>query len=159
MRQPITVASIEIAASPQAVYGALTDLSGWHRFVVETRLPGRAVPDRLAAGTTFRAWNRNGPWRWRTTTTVRRAVPLRCLVLEVTSLGRPVAVWRYDIVPTARGCRVTESTRDLRGRTMRLLSVVTTGVVDRSARNRRNIERTLARLKAAAEGTAVRPAR
>ncbi|MFE2415830.1 SRPBCC family protein [Streptomyces hokutonensis] len=151
MRQPTIVGSIEIAARPATIYGLITDLSRWDRFVVETRVPARAVPDGLAPGTTFRAWNRNGLWRWRTTTRVLQAVPPRSLAFEVTSLGMPVATWRYDIVPTARGSRVTESTRDMRGRTMCLVSVAATGVVDRIAHNRRNIERTLARLKAEAE--------
>ncbi|MFJ5304429.1 SRPBCC family protein [Streptomyces sp. NPDC088350] len=154
MRQPTIVGSIEIAARPATIYGLITDLSRWDRFVVETRVPARAVPAGLAPGTTFRAWNRNGLWRWRTTTTVLQVVPSRSLAFEVTSFGRPVATWRYDIVPTARGSRVTESTRDMRGRTMCLVSVAATGVVDRTARNQRNIERTLGRLKAEAEKSA-----
>lgn len=145
------VGSIEIAARPATVYGLITDLSSWDRFAVETRVPARAHPLELVPGATFRAWNRNGLWVWRTTTTVLHTEPFRTLAFEVKSLGRPVSTWRYDIVPTERGSRVTESTRDLRGRAMCLLSVAITGVVDRGAQNRRNIDLTLVRLKAAVE--------
>jgi hypothetical protein len=154
MRPSAIVGSIEIGASPATVYGLITDLSSWSRFAVETRIPARALALELVPGTTFRAWNRTGLWRWRTTTTVLHAEPFRTLAFVVQSFGRPVSAWRYDIVPTERGSRVTESTRDLRGRAMRLLSVVITGVVDRDVRNRRNIEVTLAQLRAAAEKSA-----
>ncbi|MFJ9011645.1 SRPBCC family protein [Streptomyces canus] len=151
MREATLVSSIEIAARPTTVYGILTDLSRWGQFVAETRVPARAAAVRLSPGTSFHAWNRNGLWRWRTTTTVLEAVPHDRLVFRVSCLGGPVSVWRYDIVPTPRGSRVTESTRDLRGRAMVLLSIVTTGVVDRAERNRRNIDLTLAGLKSEAE--------
>lgn len=151
MRQPAIVGSIEIAAFPATVYGLITDLSSWNRFAVETRIPVGVLTRELVTGTTFHAWNRNGPWLWRTTTTVLHAEPFRTLAFEVRSFGRPVSTWRYDIVPTERGSRVTESTRDMRDRAMCLLSVAVTGVVDRGARNRRNIDRTLMKLKAAAE--------
>lgn len=151
MRQSAIVGSIEIAAFPATVYGLITDLSSWDRFAVETRIPGGVLPRELVPGTTFHAWNRNGLWLWRTTTTVLHAEPFRTLAFEVKSFGRPVSAWRYDIVPTERGSRVTESTRDMRGKAMCLLSVAVTGVVDRDARNRRNIDLTLMQLKAAAE--------
>jgi uncharacterized protein YndB with AHSA1/START domain len=151
VREATLVGSIEIAADPTTVYGILTDLGRWERFVVETRVPARAAQVRLSPGMTFRAWNRNGLWRWRTTTTVLEAVPYDRLVFRVSCFGEPVSVWRYDIVPTARGSRVTESTRDLRGTAMALLCMITTGVLDRAEHSRRNIELTLAALKAEAE--------
>jgi hypothetical protein len=151
MRQPAIVGSIEIIACPDTIYGLIADLSQWNRFVVETHAPAQALPAPLVAGTTFHAWNSNGLWRWRTTTTILQAVPSRTLAFEVKSFRRPVATWRYDIVPTARGSRVTESTRDRRSRTMCVISVVSTGVTNRAAHNQRNIDLTLARLKAEAE--------
>ncbi|WP_128377270.1 SRPBCC family protein [Streptomyces cavernae] len=151
MRQPALVGSIEIEALPATVYRLITDLSSWNRFAVETRVPAGVLPLELVPGATFRAWNRNGLWLWRTTTTVLHAEPMRTLAFEVTCFGRAVSTWRYDIVPTERGSRVTESTRDLRGRAMCLISVAVTGVVDRGTRNQRNIDLTLTRLKAAAE--------
>ncbi|MGW3353173.1 hypothetical protein ACWDA3_58630 [Nonomuraea rubra] len=47
-----------------------------------------------------------------------------------------------------------ESTVDLRGALLRAPSSLGTGVLDRAGRNRRNIERTLAALKAIAEAPA-----
>jgi hypothetical protein len=151
MRHQIIVGSVEIAARPATVYGLIADPSLWHHFMAETRVSPRHAPAQLARGMTFHVWNRHGPWHWRTRAQVMQAIPQRSVVLEVTFLGRPVAAWRYDIVPIARGSRVTESTRDLRGMGMVLLCVLGTGVVDRAGRNQRNIERTLARLKSVAE--------
>ncbi|MEU9451490.1 SRPBCC family protein [Streptomyces sp. NPDC048277] len=151
MREATSVGSIEIAACPTTVYGIITDLSLWQGFMTETGTPDHAGEIALTPGSTFHTWNRNGPWRWRTTTVILEAVPHERLAFRVTSLGHQVAVWRYDIVPTSRGSRVTESTRDLRGTAMLLISVATTGVVNRARHNRRNIDLTLARLKAQAE--------
>jgi hypothetical protein len=157
VRQATTVGTIEIAAGPNTLYGLLTDLSCWRLFATEIRVPARALPHRLVPGVTFRAWHRDGLWWWRGTSTVLEAVPSRRLVLRVFSLGRPVATWRYDLTPTARGSRVTASTRDLRGRTRRLVCAVATGVLDRAAHRRRTVDGLLAGLKAAAENP-VRPA-
>lgn len=154
MHQPAIVGSIEIAAGPATVYGLITDLSAWNRFAVETRIPRGARSRELLPGTTFHAWNSSGLWLWRTTTTVLNAEPFRTLAFEVRSFGAPVSVWRYDIVPTERGSRVTESTRDLRSWIMTLLSAMLTGVINRDARNRHNIHLTLVRLKAEAEKAA-----
>ncbi len=77
MRQSAIVGSVEILASPATVYRLITDLSAWSRFAVETRIPPSALPRELVPGTTFHAWNRIGPWRWRTTTTVLQAEPFR----------------------------------------------------------------------------------
>lgn len=149
MHEPTAVGSVHVSARPRTVYRLVTDLSQWRRFVAECRVaPGEFT---ARAGERFRGTNHHGPMLWRTTATVTHAAPERCFAFRVTLFGRPVSSWRYDIVPTAHGCRVTESTRDQRGPVLRVISVLTTGVLDRAARNRRNIERTLARLKSAAE--------
>ncbi|MBQ0826558.1 SRPBCC family protein [Streptomyces tagetis] len=154
MPRPVIVGSIDIAAPPAAVYRLISDLASWSRFAAETRISPEDLPLRLEPGATFRAWNHAGAFRWRTTTTVLYAEPSRTLAFAVRAFGMPVSTWRYDIVPTLRGSRVTESTRDSRGGLLRLFSVLFTGVGDRDARNRHNIDLTLVRLRAAAEGTA-----
>jgi len=106
VRGQAVVASVEIAADPYTVYRIVTDFARRPRFVAETRAPA-APPQHPAPGLVFRAWNRNGPLLWRTTSEVVIAEPGRCLAFRVTLLGRPVAVWRYGIVATARGRRAT----------------------------------------------------
>jgi hypothetical protein len=61
-------------------------------------------------------------------------------------------MWRYDFTPNGNGgTTVTESTEDRRGWLLRVTAPVTVGVKDRAAHNRRSMQTTLERLKAAAE--------
>jgi hypothetical protein len=52
----------------------------------------------------------------------------------------PIARWQYDIVASDRGCQVTESTWDRRPGWFRKLAGRATGVTDRVAANKKNIE-------------------
>lgn len=151
MQEPTAIGSVHVHARPGTVYRLLTDLSQWRAFVAECRVTPVGFMARV--GGRFHGTNRRGPLVWRTTATVTQATPERCFAFRVTLFGRPVSDWRYDIVPTDCGCRVTESTRDQRGPLLRVVSVPATGVLDRAARNRRNIQRTLTRLKALAEAS------
>ncbi|MDX6233332.1 MAG: hypothetical protein QOH68_2347, partial [Nocardioidaceae bacterium] len=65
----------------------------------------------------------------------------------------PTAIshWEYVFTTTPTGTSVTESWTDRRPAWMKLGGVVVMGVPDRVAHNRRNMEATLAELKAAAE--------
>ncbi len=141
--------SIDIAAPPDAVYGAVTDVTTLPEWAAETvgcRWVGGAVGP--AVGARFRGANRRGPIRWSTTCTVTEADPGRAFAFRVTTVaGIPVAEWRYEIEPAGDGCRVTESTRDLRHPATRLVTGAAIGVLDRSAHNRANMRRTLTRLK------------
>ncbi|MFH8618921.1 SRPBCC family protein [Streptomyces sp. NPDC017979] len=137
MTEPTAVGSIQVSARPRTVYGLISDPAG------------RGRP--LAVGERFRAVRRTGPYVRRRTATVTRAVADRCFAYRVSALGRPVATWRYDIVPTAHGCRVTGSTRDWRGPLLRALVGLGAGALDRAARGHRDVEWALTALKAAAE--------
>jgi hypothetical protein len=141
--------SVEIAASPDAVYAVVTDVAGLPRWAAETvgcRWVGGATG--AAVGARFRGANRRGPVRWSTTCTVTAADPGRTFAFGVTGFaGIPVSEWRYDIEPVGDGCRVTESWRDLRPLAARLVGGVAIGVLDRPAHNRANMRRTLAALK------------
>ncbi|WP_168200714.1 SRPBCC family protein [Allokutzneria sp. NRRL B-24872] len=143
--------SVDISASPEAVYGLVSDVARQSRFVVEST-DARWLTAARGVGARFRAGNRNGLFRWWTTAEVVRAEPGRCFAYHVRSFGALVAEWRYDIEASEFGCRVTESTRDLRNRLFRaVIAPVGTGVVDRESHNRVNIEKTLVRLKELAE--------
>jgi hypothetical protein len=107
---------------------------------------------QAAVGARFRGHNRRARRRWSTTATVTDAEPGRRFAFEVVSVARiPVSRWQYDIRPTDGGCRVEERTWDRRPSWFRPLANLFTGVRDRAECNRRNIEHTLGRLKAAAE--------
>ncbi|GAA4002037.1 SRPBCC family protein [Allokutzneria multivorans] len=143
--------SVDISASPEAVYGLVSDVARQSRFVAEST-DARWLSSARGVGARFRAGNRNGLFRWWTTAEVVLAEPGRCFAYRVRSFGSLVAEWRYDIEESDLGCRVTESTRDLRNRLFRaVIAPVGTGVVDRESHNRANIEKTLVRLKELAE--------
>ena len=57
----------------------------------------------------------------------------------------------YEITPRAGGCQVSERTFDQRPLRYRVMSVVSTGLVPRSVRNRRTMEQTLDALARAVE--------
>ena len=102
-------------------------------------------------GARFRGHNRNGLRRWSTVSTVVAADPGRIFAFRVSSLGLPVAEWRYAVTPTPGGCRVTETWTDARGALIRSMGRFATGVGDRAAHNRAGMLATLARIKEAAE--------
>ena len=133
------------------MFSLVSSLSGMADVAVEFSggrwLGGAAGP---AVGARFRGSNRRGFRLWSTVSTVTDASDSR-FAFEVRSLGMPVSRWQYDIVAAGDGCRVTESTWDLRPAWFRPLTVLATGVRDRVTENQRNIERTLASLKETAE--------
>jgi hypothetical protein len=142
-------ASIEIDADPQAVYEVVTDVVNLPRWAAETvscRWLGAGGP---VVGARFRGVNRHGPLRWWTTSTVTEARPGACFAWKVTALRWPIAEWRYEIEAVDGGCRVTERTTSLANPFFRrVVGPLGTGVADRAAHNRRNMEKTLQALKA-----------
>lgn len=153
MNTPSASAHTEVNASPDVVYALLSDLPAMSRVAEEFERGSWLGGAREAAvGARFRGHNRRGSRRWATTATVTDVEPGRRFAFEVSSVaGIPVARWQYDIEPIDGGCRVAERTWDRRPSWFRPLANFVTGVRDRAEQNRRNMEHTLLRLKAAAE--------
>ena len=84
---------------------------------------------------------------------VTEAEPGRRFAFDVSSLGLPVSRWSYDVADRPGGCLVTETWEDRRGRIIDVLGRLVSGVDDRPDFTARSIERTLAAVKAAAEGS------
>ena len=146
-------ASIEIAAPPKLVYDLVAnvpEMGAWAAEVERLKwLDGATGP---AVGARFRGVNQHRGRRWAKLCRVTAAEPGRRFEFHAYTAGLPHATWRYDIEPTAGGCRVTESTRRLSPRRLTVLfNRVALGVRDRDEHNQRNIERTLAQLKEHAE--------
>jgi hypothetical protein len=151
MNEPSASGAITVNASPDAVFGLITDVehAGWvQECTTMNWLDGAAGP---AVGARFRGRNRNGVRRWSTVSTVTGYEPGRRFGFSVRSLGVPVADWRYDLSDVADGCQVVESTWDRRPRWFLGLARVATGVRDRASHNQRNIAASLAALKRTAE--------
>jgi hypothetical protein len=146
------VVSIEIDADPKVVYDLVSDLPRMGEWSPENTggrwIRGSSGP---APGAKFKGSNRKGFRRWSTTCTVTDARPGEVFAFDVDFGPTGISHWEYVLTATPTGARVTESWTDRRPGWMKLGGVVAMGVPDRGAHNRRNMEETLAALKAAAE--------
>lgn len=142
----------EIAASPEAVYAAISDVTRMGEWSEECHAcTWDDGVDGPAVGATFEGHNRNGEFEWTTQGRVVEADPGRTFVFECSMFDFHFSTWGYRIEPTDTGCRVTEWTEDLRPESALEFSKQMSGVDDRAARNRTTISGTLDRLAAALE--------
>jgi uncharacterized protein YndB with AHSA1/START domain len=145
-----------IDASPDRVWeliGDPTRMGEWSPECERVEWAGGATGPGLKAR--FKGHNRLGWRRWATSCTIVRYDPWREVAWNVDIAMFPVAEWSYRIEAGQEGggCEVVESFRDRRGRAFHLLGPAARGVKDVDAHNRAGMEETLARIKAAAEGT------
>ncbi|MFI6603163.1 SRPBCC family protein [Nonomuraea sp. NPDC050536] len=153
MSEPNASASIEIAAPAERVYDVITDLANlasWNAECLSARWIGPVKEARL--GARFVGGNRNGGRRWSTRCTVIAAEPGRAFAYHVRAAGvLDVAIWRFDLTPTADGCRVEQKTWDTRGAFMRVVGAWATNVPDRDTHNAANMRKSLEGLKRVVE--------
>jgi uncharacterized protein YndB with AHSA1/START domain len=159
----MTEVSVDIDASPQAVYDLVADLPAMGRWSPECyRCDWQDGATAAAPGVRFLGRNRIGVRRWSTQGTVVVADPGRELTFDVSYLGLPVARWSYRIAPRPEGgVTLTESTQDRRGPVVSFLGsalLIGTPGADRKRRNEDTMAVTLRRLKEAAEQAAAVPA-
>ncbi len=102
----------------------------------------------MPVGTIFTGSNRRGVFRWSTRCRVVQAEPGVSFAFDVTYVGLSVARWLYRLEPVADGTVVHEEWFDHRGRLMKLLGTLGTGVADRETHNRRTMQETLDALAA-----------
>jgi uncharacterized protein YndB with AHSA1/START domain len=141
-----------IAASPEAVYDAVSDVTRMGEWSEECYACNwRADSDAPAVGATFDGHNRNGDREWTTQCTIIAADRGRAFAFECSMFDFHFSTWGYQIEATETGCRVTEWSEDLRPESAIAFSARTSGIDDRAARNRQTISGTLERLKAALE--------
>jgi len=107
--QPSDSATLVISASPERLYGLVTDVAGMGRLSPECTggkwLDGATGP---TVGARFRGTNRRGIVRWSTTSTVVVADPGREFTFQTPDSG---AQWSYRFEPVGDATRVTESRR------------------------------------------------
>ena len=150
----------EIGAPAEAVYDLVADMPRMGEWSPECeRVEWTHGATGAAVGARFVGHNRIGWRHWSTHGVVTAADRGREFAFEVRSVfGLPVARWGYRFEATTDGrCRVVESTEDRRGRLMKVLGTLATGVGDRAARNRETMTKTLEKLRAMAEGASHRP--
>ena len=146
--------SREMAVPAEKVWAMVSDLPRMGEWSPENEgATWRRGATGPTPGAAFRGVNRNGKKKWNTEGTVIEADPGRLFTFRITAAGFKVAEWRYLFEPTAGGCRVTETWIDQRGRIVKALGKPVSGVAERASHNRDSMERTLDRLKAAAEAS------
>jgi uncharacterized protein YndB with AHSA1/START domain len=144
--------SRDIAAPPEAVYEAISDITRMGEWSEECHKcewhEGFNAPQ---VGATFDGHNRNGEHEWTTQGKVVQADPGKAFVFECSMFDFHYATWGYIIEPTENGCRVTEWSEDYRPESSMEFSKKTSGIDDREARNRETMSGTLDRLATAVE--------
>lgn len=142
----------DIAASPEAVYAAISDVTRMGEWSEECHsCEWHEGFDGPVVGATFDGHNRNGEHEWTSKGTVVEAEPGRSFVFECSMFDFHFSTWGYRIEPTDTGCRVTEWSDDLRPESALEFSKKMSGIDDRTERNRQTISGTLDRLAAALE--------
>ena len=142
--------SRDIAASPEAVYAAISDVTRMGEWSEEChRCEWRDDADGPVVGATFDGHNRNGDHEWTSQGKVIEADPGRSFAFECSMFDFHFSTWGYRIEPTDMGCRVTEWSEDLRPESALELSQQMSGIDDRAVRNRQTMSGTLERLAAA----------
>ena len=146
--------SVHIDAKPERVWELLGDptrMGEWSPECQRVTWKGKATSPAL--GAKFSGSNRNGWRRWSTTGTVVEFTPGERIAWDVKVAFLPIARWAYHVSPDddGSGCTVVESFDDHRDGLMKLVGRPVRGVSDVPSHNRKGMEATLAKVKAAAE--------
>lgn len=144
--------SRDIAATPEAVYAAISDVTRMGEWSEECHTcEWHEGFDGPTIGATFDGHNRNGEHEWITQGKVIEAEPGRAFAFECSMMEFHYSTWGYRIEPTEAGCRVTEWSEDLRPENALEFSKQISGIDDRAGRNHQTMSGTLERLAAALE--------
>lgn len=143
----------DIAATPEAVYDAITDIARMGEWSEECHAcEWHEGFDHAVVGAGFDGHNRNGDKEWTTQAKVIEAERGRSFVFECSMFDFHFSTWGYRIEPTDTGCQVTEWSEDLRPDSVMEFSTTMSGISDRPSRNEQTMSGTLERLAAALEG-------
>ena len=149
---PDVQVSRTIAAAPEVVYAAVTDITRMGEWSPENvRAEWNDGVDAPAVGATFTGHNRHGDKEWTTEAEIVELVPSERFFFDCSVRGFVFSKWGYTIEPAEGGCIVTEYAQDLRPESALERSASISGVTDRLTHNRAGMEATLARLAAAVE--------
>ncbi len=121
----------DIAASPERVYAAISDVTRMGEWSLECEAcEWHEGFDGPVVGATFDGHNRNGELVWTTQGKVVEAEPGRAFVFECFAGTYHYSTWGYRFEPTETGCRVTEWSEDLRPESALEMSKKISGIDD-----------------------------
>lgn len=150
--EPHAEVSRDIAATPEAVFAAITDIAQMAELSPENHLnEWHEGFDRAEVGAMWTGHNRNGDKEWKTQSRIVEMLPGEKYVFDCLARDTVFATWAYTIEPTTSGCRVTEGYQDLRPEAWLAASESISGVTDRVSHNTAGMEATLERLAALVE--------
>jgi uncharacterized protein YndB with AHSA1/START domain len=150
--------SLDICASPEAVYAAISDVTRMGEWSEECyACEWHAGHDHAVVGASFDGHNRNGERVWTTQCKVVDATPGRSFVFECSMMDYHYSTWGYLVEVSSQGSRVTAWSEDLRPSSALEFSKRISGVEDRAGRNRQTMGLTLERLAATLDKSAIRP--
>ncbi|MCT2587379.1 SRPBCC family protein [Actinophytocola sp. S1-96] len=150
--RPFAEGEVTVDASPEAVYGLVSDPVAMAAFAEEFyRARWLRGATEAGVGNRFLGSNRNGWHRWVTYATVTAAEPGRLFAYRVRFVV-PISRWEYEITPEGAGCRLAVRNWLRAPRWFVPIAILITGEPDRAGTNTTNIATTLARLKAHIEG-------
>ncbi len=142
-----------IRSSAARVWAAVADPALIAVWSPESTGVRASVSGPLPVGATFAGRNRNGIFRWTTRCAVVESAPGEAFAFDVAFLGLSVARWRYSIAAEGDGIVVREDWWDRRGRLMKVLGALGTGVIDRRAHNEAGMRATLEALRVGMESS------
>ncbi|MFM9037505.1 MAG: SRPBCC family protein [Actinomycetota bacterium] len=138
------VVSREISASADAVWPLVSDLTRMGEWSPENQggewIKGATGP---AVGALFKGRNSNGKRNWSTTVKVIEFDPPKRMAFALMVGKSAWCDWVWEVTPSANGCTVTHSWIDRRSKLANWLGGKVSGVTDRAAHNRANMERTI----------------
>ncbi len=144
--------SRDIAAPPEVVFAALTDVTRMGEWSPENHsCEWNEGHDGPALGAKWTGHNRLGDKDWSTEAQIVEFVPNEQFIFDCMVGDFVYATWGYTIEPTDAGCRVTELWQDHRPEEVKKMTKSISGVEDRVPHNKAGMEATLERLAAAVE--------
>jgi uncharacterized protein YndB with AHSA1/START domain len=139
--------SRDIAATPAAVYAAISDVTRMGAWSEECFMcEWHEGFDGPSEGASFDGYNRNGEHEWTTQGLVIQADPGRAFAFECSMFEFHFSTWGYRIEPSRSGCNVTEWSEDLRPESTFEFSERVSGIANRAQRNSETMSLTLERL-------------
>jgi len=144
--------SRDIAASPEAVFVAITDITRMGEWSPECHsAEWNEGHSAAAVDAVFTGHNRHGEKEWTTEAIIVEHQENERFVFDCRVGDFVFATWGYAIAGTEDGCRVTEFFKDHRPESVKEMSMEISGVEDRVEHNGVGMAQTLARIAAAVE--------